>query len=138
MKSVFCERICSTVAIAILLFSATFAFSQGIVTGSVSGVVEDQQGAVVPNANVTVIQLATNRVFRTQTTSAGIISLRDLSMGAYNLRIRGAPDPILDDVTRGSFQNTNFNSNGGLTFAGNINTDGIGRRRLLFGMKLIF
>src|SRR5580704_3160972 len=84
MKSVFCERICSTVAIAILLFSATFAFSQGIVTGSVSGVVEDQQGAVVPNANVTVIQLATNRVFRTQTTSAGIISLRDLPMGAYN------------------------------------------------------
>jgi hypothetical protein len=87
MKSVFSERICSTVAIAVLLFSATFAFSQGIVTGSISGVVEDQQGAVVPNANVTVIQLATNRVFRTQTTSAGIISLRDLPTGAYNLKI---------------------------------------------------
>src|SRR5580700_11256765 len=87
MKSVFSERICSTVAIAVLLFSATFACSQGIVTGSISGVVEDQQGAVVPNANVTVIQLATNRVFRTQTTSAGIISLRDLPTGAYNLKI---------------------------------------------------
>jgi hypothetical protein len=55
-----------------------------------------------------------------------------------NIQFRGTPDPILDDVTRGSFQNTNFNSNGGLTFAGNINTDGIGRRRLLFGTKLIF
>ena len=55
-----------------------------------------------------------------------------------NTQFRGVPDPILDDVTRGSFQNTNFNSNGGLTFAGNINTDGIGRRRLLFGLKLIF
>jgi hypothetical protein len=60
---------------------------------------------------------------------------------AYNVmntQFRGVPDPILDDVTRGSFQNTNFNSNGGATFAGNINTDGIGRRRLLFGLKLIF
>jgi len=55
-----------------------------------------------------------------------------------NTQFRGVPDPILDDVTRGSFQNTDFNSNGGATFAGNINTDGIGRRRLLFGMKLIF
>jgi hypothetical protein len=55
-----------------------------------------------------------------------------------NTQFRGVPDPILDDVTRGSFQNTNFNSNGGLTFAGNTTTDGIGRRRLLFGLKLIF
>ena len=56
----------------------------------------------------------------------------------FNTQFRGVPDPILDNVTRGSFQNTNFNSNGGLTFAGNNVTDGIGRRRLLFGMKLIF
>jgi hypothetical protein len=31
-----------------------------------------------------------------------------------------------------------FNNNGGDTFAGNIVTDGIGRRRLQFGAKLIF
>jgi hypothetical protein len=56
----------------------------------------------------------------------------------FNTQFRGVPDPVLDHVTRGSFQNTDFNSNGGLTFAGNNVTDGIGRRRLLFGMKLIF
>ena len=55
-----------------------------------------------------------------------------------NTQFLGVPDPILNDISRGSFQNTNFNANSGLTFAGNINTDGIGRRRLLFGMKLIF
>jgi hypothetical protein len=33
---------------------------------------------------------------------------------------------------------TKFNGNGGDTFAGNIVTDGIGRRRLQFGLKLIF
>ncbi len=55
-----------------------------------------------------------------------------------NTQFRGVPDPILDHVGQGSFQNTDFNANGGLTFAGNTTTDGIGRRRLLFGMKLIF
>jgi hypothetical protein len=33
---------------------------------------------------------------------------------------------------------TKFNGNGGDTFAGNIVTDGIGRRRLQFGLKLMF
>jgi hypothetical protein len=60
------------------------------------------------------------------------------AFNVFNTQFRGVPDPILDDISRGSFQNTNFNSNGGLTFAGNIITDGIGRRRLLFGLKLIF
>lgn len=87
MTSALCGRIWSAVAIAVLFFSATFAFTQGIVTGSISGVVEDEQGAVIPNASVTVTQLTTDRVFKTQTTSAGIISLRDLPTGPYNLKI---------------------------------------------------
>ena len=44
----------------------------------------------------------------------------------------------LDDVFVQSFQNTNFNLNGGGTFAGNIVTDGIAQRRLEFGAKIIF
>jgi Carboxypeptidase regulatory-like domain/TonB dependent receptor/TonB-dependent Receptor Plug Domain len=56
----------------------------------------------------------------------------------FNTQFLGVPDPILDDVATGRFQSTAFNSNGGGTFAGNINTDGIGRRRLLFGLKMIF
>jgi hypothetical protein len=60
---------------------------------------------------------------------------------AYNVMntmFRGVPDPILDDAASGSFQNNNFNSDGGATFAGNIITDGIGQRRLFFGLKFIF
>ena len=56
----------------------------------------------------------------------------------FNTQFLGVPDPILDDVATGRFQSTSFNANGGGTFAGNINTDGIGRRRLLFGLKMIF
>jgi hypothetical protein len=55
-----------------------------------------------------------------------------------NTQFLGVPDPILDDVVKGNFLSTAFNSNGGATFAGNVNTDGIGRRQLLFGLKLIF
>jgi hypothetical protein len=56
----------------------------------------------------------------------------------FNTQFLGVPDPILDDVATGRFQSTAFNANGGGTFAGNLNTDGIGRRRLLFGLKMIF
>ena len=90
MKSVFGGRLSLVVTFVAVLLSATFTLAQGIVTGSISGVVQDQQGAVVPNANVTVTHLATNRVFTTQTTSAGIIALRDLPTGAYNLKIEAA------------------------------------------------
>jgi hypothetical protein len=87
MKSVFGGRITLAIAFATLMFGATFALAQGIVTGSISAVVQDPQGAVVANANVKVTHLATNRVFTTQTTSSGIIALRDLPPGAYNLKI---------------------------------------------------
>ena len=36
------------------------------------------------------------------------------------------------------FDSNKFNFNGGDTFAGNIITDGIGRRRMQFGAKIIF
>ena len=54
-----------------------------------------------------------------------------------NTQFLGNPDPILDDVGS-SFQNTHFNTNGGSTSTANATYDGIGRRRLLFGLKLIF
>jgi len=60
------------------------------------------------------------------------------AFNVMNVQFLGVPDPVLDDVGSGSFQSTKFNSNGGLAFAGNLTTDGIARRRLLFGLKLIF
>jgi Carboxypeptidase regulatory-like domain/TonB dependent receptor/TonB-dependent Receptor Plug Domain len=66
---------------------ATLGFAQGIVTGSISGTVEDPQGAVVQGAKVTATHLATNRQFTTQSNSAGTISLRSLPTGAYNVRV---------------------------------------------------
>ena len=63
------------------------AHGQGIVTGSISGTVEDPQGALVQGAMVAVTHLATNRQFTTQSNSAGVISLRSLPTGTYDLRV---------------------------------------------------
>jgi len=61
-----------------------------------------------------------------------------------NTMFLGNPDPIADDAAAGSFQNKAFNFSGGGNPAGaapsSANTvyDGTARRRLLFGLKLIF
>jgi carboxypeptidase family protein len=81
-------RLVLVVAIGVIVFAATFARSQGIVTGSISGVVQDPQGAFVAGAKVSATHLSTNRTFTVQTASAGIVALRDLPPGAYNLRVR--------------------------------------------------
>ncbi len=70
------------------------------------------------------------------------------AFNVMNTQFRGVPNPILDfigpDVASNQFQTTNFNFNGGgNNFGGgsssaNLTYDGIGRRRLLFGAKVIF
>lgn len=71
MKLAFRSKLVLAVAIGVIVFGATFTQSQGIVTGSISGVVQDPQGALVSGAKVRVTHLSTNRDFKAQTTSAG-------------------------------------------------------------------
>src|SRR5256885_15108545 len=54
-----------------LLFVATFTMAQGHVTGSISGTVEDAQGAVVANAKVVAKDVATNRQYPTDSGTGG-------------------------------------------------------------------
>jgi hypothetical protein len=68
------------------------------------------------------------------------------AFNVFNHMFLGSPSPVLDNVTAGAFQNTHFNFDGGGnnldasggTFSSSQVYDGIGRRRLLFGMKVIF
>ena len=60
------------------------------------------------------------------------------AFNVLNRQFRGVPDPVLDDVASGTFQNNFSNSNGGASSSANLTYDGIGRRRLLFGLKVIF
>jgi hypothetical protein len=71
----------------LIAVSTSLGFAQGIVTGSISGTVEDAQGAVVPGAKVTATHLGTNRQFTTASNSAGTVSLRSLPIGTYDVRV---------------------------------------------------
>lgn len=56
----------------------------------------------------------------------------------FNHQWLGIPNVDVNNAVSGQFANLQFNQNGGDTFTGNIITDGIGRRRLQFGGKIIF
>src|SRR5579863_4481881 len=75
------------VVLGLTVFASTVVLAQGIVTGSISAVVQDPQGAVVVGARVSARHLATNREFKTETNSAGLLALRDLPPGPYSVRI---------------------------------------------------
>lgn len=76
---------------ALLIFTFSFlqisAFAQGIVTGAVSGTVQDASAAVIVGANVKATQLATNTEFNGTTDSHGYFELKNLPIGVYTVTI---------------------------------------------------
>ena len=52
-------------------------------TGSVTGTVTDPSGAVVPDATITVTELATNRVVSVQSLADGSFAVNALPIGNY-------------------------------------------------------
>jgi len=76
--------------LVVALALTPFSLGQGIVTGSISGTVEDPQGAVVSNASVVATHLETNREYQTRSTSSGLVSLRGLPPGTYKIRVESA------------------------------------------------
>ena len=71
-------RIC---AVPLLLFSQSF-------TGSISGLVTDSSGAVVPQAAITVTDLGRNTRFRTESNDSGFYLVGQLSPGKLSRQCR--------------------------------------------------
>ncbi len=74
----------------LLLLTSTLAFGQGIVTGSISGTIQDQQQAVVSGAKVTAKNTETNQEYTTETNSVGAFSVLSLPVGTYTVTIEAA------------------------------------------------
>src|SRR5260370_27006037 len=72
---------------ALCLLLAASALPQGIATGSISGIIADPTGAVVPGAKVTVVSAATNTGATAQTNNDGAFALRSLPPGTYKITI---------------------------------------------------
>src|SRR5256885_13552002 len=69
----------------VFLGNAGLLFAQGIVTGSVSGFAQDQQGAMVPDASVRAVHVATGAAFAGQSNAQGYFELRGLPIGSYTV-----------------------------------------------------
>src|SRR5215468_12122401 len=90
MRMLFESGIRAGMFVAILLAIATIAFGQGITTGTISGTIEDQQGAVIPGAKITVVNTTTNVTSTNVTGQSGAYALRNLPVGVYNVTIESA------------------------------------------------
>jgi hypothetical protein len=95
-----------------------------------------EQGQPISTVNLSVYK-------NTRVTERVTIQFQADAFNLFNHQWLGTPIENVNDaanVVSGvtQFGSRAFNGNGGDTFAGNIITDGIGRRRLQFGAKIIF
>ena len=79
-------RFVTCVAPLLLLLSAN-AFAQGGATSSISGVVKDEGGGVLPGATVVAASTATGTRSETITNNSGAYSIPALSAGVYTVTV---------------------------------------------------
>ena len=75
-----------TLLLAALFVAVPPGYSQNV-TGSITGVVTDASGGLVPNAKATARNIGTSAVFTAQSGSDGAYWLRNLPVGAYNVSV---------------------------------------------------
>ena len=102
-----------------LLAAALFAlvlvpvgFGQGITTGTITGSVTDQSGAVIQNAQIHAVDTAKGTTLETNSLADGIFSFRAVPIGTYRLEVTasGFSRTILDNVGVVSGVTTNVNA----------------------------
>ncbi len=79
-----------TMSAILLLLSSLLslaAFAQTAGTSRVTGVVQDQAGATVPGAKVTLTNEGTNISFTATTTSAGVYVFDGIQLGVYTVTV---------------------------------------------------
>ncbi len=69
-----------------LVFLSGIVYSQTN-TGTITGIVKDSAGAVVPNVKVTIRELTTNAKVNTATTAAGSYTVPSLPIGEYEVSV---------------------------------------------------
>lgn len=73
-----------------LFFTNRTTFAQGIITGSISGIVTDQSGAVIPNAIVTAVNDSTKFVFQGKSGGEGEFFISNVPIGSYAITIEAS------------------------------------------------
>jgi len=88
------------VALACIVFFGVLAYGQGSPTASLSGVVSDQTGAVIPGADVSVKNVATGLESKTVTVENGTYSVPALDPGTYvvTVTLPGFKQAVVNNV----------------------------------------
>jgi len=71
--------------VLVVLWSLVVPAAAQETTGTITGLVSDTSGAVVTNAEISVVNVGTNATYKTTTNSAGNFILRTLPVGEYKL-----------------------------------------------------
>ena len=82
----FRSNVPSTVVLILMLFAAAMCPAQDI-SGTLTGIVKDPTGAVIPNAQVQATNTGTQARFETSSDSTGAYSLRSIPIGVYQLTV---------------------------------------------------
>ena len=80
---------CRLLCASILLLCGALSTWAGM-GGSISGAVLDAQGAVIPNATVTLVNAAMNVRHTIITDDKGVYSFRALAVGSYELQVQSS------------------------------------------------
>src|SRR5580704_11364058 len=80
-----CSRIAAVFLVALGI--PFFASGQSITSGAITGTVTDPSGAAVPNASVTLTNVATNTVQRATTNAGGSYNFAFIAPGPYKIEI---------------------------------------------------
>src|SRR5215475_2407668 len=94
------RRVQVAAAVLVALAVAGGAFAQGSSTASVSGVVVDTDGAVIPGADVSVKNDRTGETFTTVSSAQGVFSVPALITGTYSVTVSltGFKTVVLNNV----------------------------------------
>jgi outer membrane receptor protein involved in Fe transport len=99
-----------SLALLVSIFLPTKAAGQGLF-GTISGVVTDSSGAVVPGAAVRVTNVSTNVVTKLTTNGAGVYSRTNLNPGTYDVEAaaKGFKTAVVKGITLEVGANANVN-----------------------------
>ncbi len=101
MEYDFRSRFGTAVVVLMLVFSTSLAMAQGIAFGSISGTVQDPQGAMVAGATVTALNTGTNQALTVQTNDVGFFTFRSIQPGTYKVTVeaKGFRSVAVSNVT---------------------------------------
>src|ERR1700745_2614226 len=81
------KRLPFLLLLTLLIGCAPFVLGQGTDLGTITGIVTDPSGALVPNAKVVIVDLSTNSSRETTTNVDGAYRVFGLSSGRYQVSV---------------------------------------------------